>query len=65
MVGSSISKTGPSAGRMGFKYPWVTPLSDSINAIAKIIPAMDRRVVTDAAAGAVLLPMCFLVVLAC
>ena len=60
MVGSSIAKTGPSAGRMGFKYPWVTPLSDSITAIATIMPMMVLRVMAAVAGGAVLFVMCFL-----
>ncbi|GAA5196774.1 hypothetical protein GCM10023346_29950 [Arthrobacter gyeryongensis] len=60
MVGSSIEKLGPRAGRMGFRYPWVTPLSDSIRAIATIIPVMVRRATAVVAGGAVLLAMCFL-----
>ena len=45
---------------MGFKYPWVTPLSDSITAIATIMPMMVLRVMAAAAGGAVLFVMCFL-----
>ncbi|BAS14938.1 hypothetical protein AHiyo8_32410 [Arthrobacter sp. Hiyo8] len=60
MVGSSIEKAGPKAGRMGFRYPWVTPLRDSIRAIATIMPVIVRRATAAVAGGAVLLAMCFL-----
>src|SRR5688572_385845 len=61
MVGSSIVKTGPRAGRIGFRYPCVTPLRDSIRAIATITPLIVLRVIAAVAGGAVLLAMCFLV----
>jgi hypothetical protein len=40
---------------MGFRYPCVTPLSDSMSAIARIIPAMVLGFVAAIAGDAVLL----------